>query len=380
MKMREEERAQTEACDSEQRYRVLWDHAVDAKLLVDAGGTVLDANRRSEAKLGRKREELLGMQAAALFAPSVRGRYQAVFERVRIGGEEATAAELTVPIREGGALTMDLHVVPIASEDGWQAVLQLNDVSEKASLARQLLRSERLAALSQFASMFAHDIRNPLAGMKKTLEVLASHDGVKDEVALRLVDDLQFTTELLLGMVNDMLDVYQDSYSELPLVRSSFPARDLLQDVARLLKCEADSKEVRVRVQVPPQAMVVAGDRRRLQRVLINLLHNALKFAPARSVVSLSAARQEEELRFHVEDEGPGVDPDEIPHLFELFFRKKTSGDPRVGRGLGLHFCRLVAEAHGGRIWVENRSNGGARFSLALPVVPPAASAGQETS
>lgn len=70
----------------------------------------------------------------------------------------------------------------------------------------------------------------------------------------------------------------------------------------------------------------------------------------------------------HIEDEGPGIAPDDVPHVFDMFFRKKDGQDYRIGRGLGLHFCRLVVEAHGGRITAGNRSAGGAVLTVALPV------------
>lgn len=363
------QRAHADVTRSEAYYQTLWNYAVDAMLILDAEGLVRDVNRRAEVKLGCRRETLLGRPAADLFAEPDRARFEALLQQVLVSGREGTSAEMRVPVAQGGGLRMDLDMVPIRQREGGSGLLlQFSDVTEKAQLAEQLLRSERLASLSQFSSMFAHDIRNPLAGMKKTLELLGRRGGVQDETAIRLLDDLQFTTDLLLGMINDMLDVYQDSYSGLPLACSTFSARGLLDDVARLFTAEAESKGVRLCVEVPEEDVPVMGDRRRLQRVAINLVHNALKYAPGRSVVTLSAGRLEpDRLVLRVEDEGPGVDPSELPHLFELFFRKKDGRDPRIGRGLGLHFCRLVAEAHGGRIWVDNRPTGGARFSVALP-------------
>ena len=120
---------------------------------------------------------------------------------------------------------------------------------------------------------------------------------------------------------------------------------------------------------------------RRLQRVGINLLHNALKYSPPEGIITLSARPTPEAqpaprsglpdepvLLIQVEDEGPGVDPTELPHIFEMFHRKKDGHDLRIGRGLGLHFCRLVVEAHHGRIWAANRPRGGAVFAVELPL------------
>ena len=231
--------------------------------------------------------------------------------------------------------------------------------------------------------MFVHDIRNPLAGIKKTLELLGNRcEGceVQPPPIVQLLGDLHFTTDLLLGMINDMLDVYQESYSGLPLVSTQFSVGPLLQEVAHLFKPEANAKGVTIQLALPEDVMITA-DRRRLQRVGINLVHNALKFSPSQSAVTFSAERKPEGqpdapwhlgggpvLLIRVEDEGPGLAPNDLPHLFEMFFRKKDGHDLRIGRGLGLHFCRLVVEAHGGRIWADNRASGGAVFSVALPL------------
>jgi len=339
-------------------------------------------NRRAELKLGRQSEEVIGTAAADLFAEQDRARFHELLDMVLTTGKEGAAIEVSVPIAAGSTLTMELDIVPIEGTGSDTAgLLQLSDITEKQLLAQQLLRSERLASLSQFASMFAHDIRNPLTGIKKTLELLSQRAELQAEPQGRLLADLRFTTHLLLGMINDMLDVYQESYSGLPLVSSSFSVGALLEETAHLFRSEADAKGVAIRLELQDGGVTFTGDRRRLQRVGINLVHNALKYSPSQGVIILSARVErggrltvpldppgEAILLLQVRDEGPGVDQDELPHIFEMFFRKKDGHDLRIGRGLGLHFCRLVVEAHGGRIWAANRPTGGAVFSVLLPM------------
>lgn len=377
------EAANRELRSSEEHYRTLWNHAVDAKLIVNAGGTVLDVNRRAELKLGRRAEELVGMTAVDLFLDRDRPRFEELLRQVLATGKEETAVDLHVPTTVGGTLTIELDMVPVEKAGiKSDVLLQLNDITDKKLLEQQLLRSERLASLSQFASMFAHDIRNPLAGIKKTLEVLHHHQELQAEPVSRLFGDLQLTTELLLGMINDMLDVYQESYSGLPLVSSPFSVRRLLQDVVHLFGSEAEAKGITIRLELPEDEIILAADRRRLQRVWVNLVHNALKYSSPDSRITISAgleragtldaacAVDEPVLLVQVEDEGPGVAPEDLPHLFEMFFRKKDGHDLRIGRGLGLHYCRLVVEAHRGHIWAANRPAGGAVFSVMLPWEP----------
>ena len=376
------EQANRELSISEDHYRMLWDHTVDSMLIVDREGIIRDMNRRAEDTIGRRDAEVLGTPSATLVVEEDQAHFTQCIDEVLTTVQEHIGGHVHVRVPAGSLLTMEVDLVPMVREDSTTAVLiQLTDVTEKRFLEHQLLQSERLASLSQFASMFAHDIRNPLAGTKKTLELLITRPEFRRKPVRHMIKDLQFTTDLLLGMINDMLDVYQESYASLPMNISRFPIIPLLEEVAHLFKGEAEAMGVSIQVGGPCEALLLPGDRRRLQRVVINLVHNALKYSPPGGTIILSIwPRQDQhcqpghdglhttDLMIAVEDEGPGVDPTELPHLFELFFRKKDGQDLRIGRGLGLHFCKLVVEAHHGRIWVENKQHGGARFHVTLPV------------
>jgi PAS domain S-box-containing protein len=376
------ERANRDLATSEEHYRMLWNHSLHIRLLVDADGQIRDINRRGEIKLWRPASEMIGTSVLSLFPDSDRARLRSILAEAFTTGREVAAGEVHMPAQTGDLFTMGVDFVPLEKNGAVEAVMvQLTDLTEKKQLQEQLLRSERLASLSQFASMFAHDIRNPLVGIKKTLELLSDRKAVGEETLEQWYEDMRFTTDLLLGMINDMLDVYQESYSGLPLLTSTVSLKQLTEEVSHLFRTEAESKRIRLKVDLPFDDVQVRADGRRLLRVLINLVHNAMKFSPSGGTITVavreeraSSARYRREgteprlVTIQVADEGPGVASEDLPHLFDLFFKRKDAGDIRVGRGLGLHFCRLVMEAHGGRIRVENRSSGGALFSLVLPV------------
>ena len=377
------EQANLDLATSEEHYRLLWNHSVDTKLLVSPTGAVQDINRRGEIMLGRPASTIVTHPISDLVVESERSR---LLEQLRLAlqsGIDIPAGIMRVPTPTG-ELTMDIDFVPVMKSGCVESIMvQLSDLTEQKELERQLLRSERLASLSQFASMFAHDIRNPLAGIKKTLEWLGGRPEMAEIQPRRCLEDLRFTTDLLLGMINDMLDVYQENYSGLPLSTSPVSPNLLLHEVMRLFRSEAEAQEVRFQVQMPSENVWMMGDGRRLQRVLINLIHNALKYSPRQGVIMIAVQVEEAQtspgndnvqprdgptVMIHIEDEGPGIAPEDLPHLFEMFFRKKDGQDYRIGRGLGLHFCQLVVEAHGGRINAGNRPEGGAMFTVALPV------------
>ena len=251
---------------------------------------------------------------------------------------------------------------------------------QEVQLERQrLLNSERLAALSQFSSTFAHDLRNPIIAVKKTLEMLKdSYPISRDEYIKGIYSDLISTCGLLLGLVNDVLDVHQVSYRDLPLLYSSFSLKQALEEVVRLLHIEAEDKKVHVDIIEEKGGDVqMEGDRRRIQRVFINLLSNALRYSPAMSHIRLSfktssapvsSETHHHLLQFKIEDEGPGIPPEDRSKIFDLFYNSDKSGI-KPGTGLGLYFCKVVVEAHAGKIWVEDRTNSGAAFLIEMPLV-----------
>ena len=376
------ERANQELVISEEHYRMLWDHSTDTRLLVNEEGVLQAVNQRGEMKLGTSADHLIGTKVEDLFLEEDRARLRGLLETVRATKKEVPAGEMRMHSQAGGTLIMDVDLVPVENAGSPVAVMvQLSDLTEKKRLEEQLIRSERLASLSQFASMFAHDIRNPLVGIKKTLELLAQDEGPQPVMHRQWWDDMRLTIDLLLGMINDMLDVYQESYSGLPLLTSTVSVKDLVADVVQLLQPEATAKRIAFHVEMPDDDVAMTADRRRLLRVLINLVHNALKFSPQGGTITVtvyaeargctgseSPGTSSSQATIQVADEGPGIAPEDLPHLFEMFFRKKDPGDIRIGRGLGLHFCRLVVAAHQGNIRAENRSSGGAVFSVELPL------------
>lgn len=377
------EQVNLDLATSEEHYRLLWNHSVDTKILLDSFGTIRDINRRGEITLGRPVSSLIRRPVTDLVAEFERPRLLEQLELTIRSGTDVPGGAMHIPI-SSGELTMDVDWVPVKKAGRLESImLQLRDLTEQQALERQLVRSERLASLSQFASMFAHDIRNPLAGIKKTLEWLGGCPEMGQDPPRRCLEDLRFTTDLLLGMINDMLDVYQESYSGLPLSTSQVSPSLLMNEVLRLFRSEAEAQQVRFSLQGPSEAVWIMGDGRRLQRVLINLIHNALKYSPAGGTIMISLQAKGGQVSqgntvagpddcstvtIQILDEGPGIAPEDLPHLFEMFFRKKDGQDYRIGRGLGLHFCRLVVEAHGGQIEAANRPEGGAVFTVALPV------------
>jgi two-component system phosphate regulon sensor histidine kinase PhoR len=250
-------------------------------------------------------------------------------------------------------------------------VIHLRDITKKKELEGQLLRAERLNALSHFSSMLAHDLRNPIIGIRQRLKSLKSTIGTSSpEATNRVLADIISSSELLLGLINDVLDVYQNSYEDLPLIFSTFPVTEAVEEAVKLLQIEAEEKNMRVCLHCEDRSTTIHADMRRLKRVFINLLDNAIQYSDAGGRVDITfrlTGGGGGELLFAIEDEGIGIPPSKLASIFEPLYKvgKKES---KRGTGLGLYFCKVIVDAHCGKIWAENRPEKGAVFYITLPV------------
>ena len=236
-------------------------------------------------------------------------------------------------------------------------------------MQRRLIPAERLAALTRIATSIAHDLRTPLVGIERGLQGLQyAADSRLNPDAQQLLGDLHTGARLAVGIVQDILDLYRQAYGELPLSYSRFTLAEVVREAIDLMRTEVLDRRLSVSVETPP--VEILADQRRLLRVLVNLLDNAVKNSPAGGRVWIKVSVQGEGLdrraAVAVEDEGRGLDPDALETLFEP--SRPVSTPTRGGTGLGLYLCRLIIGAHQGTITAENRPEGGARFVFDIPV------------
>lgn len=360
--------------ESEEQYKNLFDHAEDSMLMIDLSGRIIAVNKRQEEIIGYSHETLLNHGFSIILTSNgIKDTYDDLF-RMTLEGEKPPTTEVRILNKRGEMLTMEMSLTGIKREDKIAFVLiHLRDITKRKELEQQLLRSERLAAIGHFSSTLAHDLRNPVVGIKKRLESIQGTIGITDhETTKRILTDIILSSELLLGMVNDVLDVYQQSYEELPLIISSFSIVDALEEAIKLLQVEAEERRISVEINNRNESIAIQGDKRRLQRVFINLIDNAIKFSPTGGRVDIifkpAAEDEVDYLLLKIEDEGPGIPSSELSRIFEPFYRKERKKEGKTGTGLGLYFCRIVVEAHQGKIWAENRNGNGAALFIKVPI------------
>lgn len=234
-------------------------------------------------------------------------------------------------------------------------------------LVQDLTRIRRLETVRRdFVSNLSHELRTPLASLKALTETL--QDGALDDppAARRFIGQIQVEVDALTQMVTELLELSRIESGRLSLDLQPVAPFDLLDSASRRMQLQAERAGLTLRVECPNDLRKVKIDSQRLEQVLVNLIHNAVKFTHAGGEVVLGAEAGPGEVRFAVRDTGIGIPVEDVPRIFERFYRvdKSRTGS---GTGLGLSIAKHIVEAHGGRIWAESTEGRGSTFYFTIP-------------
>jgi signal transduction histidine kinase len=210
-----------------------------------------------------------------------------------------------------------------------------------------------------------HDLKNPLAALVGNLELLARE---RDGHIAHRVDRCRANAARIHRMILDLLDVARLEEGRLTLKPEPVEATSVARAAVAEAEAAASLRRVRLALEPGGAACRVEADPSILRRVVDNLLANAIEHSPADSSVCVEIRPREEGIELAVADQGPGIPPEHRERVFEKYARLELRTDGvTANRGLGLTFCRLAVEAHGGTIWVEDADGGGALFRVVLP-------------
>jgi two-component system OmpR family sensor kinase/two-component system sensor histidine kinase BaeS len=270
------------------------------------------------------------------------------------------ARQLAAPLR---SLTEAAHKlaggkVPEVAVSGRDEIGELGQAFNQ--MAESLGRQETLRR--NLMADIAHELRTPLTVIRGDLEALL--DGVFEPTPETLAS-LQEESLLLSRLVDDLRALAQAEAGQLRLEREQTDLADLLYGVVSSFDYQAESQGQILKLDLPPDLEPVDADPQRVRQIAANLVLNALRHAPGSGQVMVSVVQHPNEVQVSVSDDGPGISPDDLSHLFDRFWR---GGKQRVeGSGLGLAIARELVRAHGGRIWVESEPGVGSVFHFTLP-------------
>jgi two-component system OmpR family sensor kinase len=240
-----------------------------------------------------------------------------------------------------------------------------DEIGRLAEVINQLLdRLERASiAERRFASDAAHELRTPLAVLRSGLDVALARPRDGDQARAAL--ESAHRDVVALCKIAEELLMLARLNGEVHIERHPLDFAALAAEVAATVEPLAASRDVTLHAHTPASAAIVDGSATHLRRLVINLLDNALKYTPDGGAIELGVACERGRAILRVADSGPGIEPAELPHIFDRFFRgSRAAGD---GSGLGLSLCREIARIHGGEITAANRPGGGCEFTVSIP-------------
>lgn len=368
--------------EARDRLVIILDSMREGLILIDASGRITLTNPQVEPLLGldpaaigqRPVVDLIEDRALSLaerlgLAPD---ELAAIVEGLAAGEWEpgGAAARVTYEIAAPGRRFIDRTDAPVRDQAGRVVGLLMvfTDVTEAYSLAQ---------ARQELSSMIVHDLRGPLTAVMTSLKLLgevAPPDESVAQVIERTTEMASRAVRKMLNLVDSLLDISKMETGAIVLeygpVDLREPCAAVLDDLAPL----ADELDITLSTDIPPGLPLLKADVEKAERILLNLVDNALKYTPTGGSVVIrahapgAAGAGEGFVRIDVADTGPGVPDEHKTRLFDRFAQLDGQRGRRRGTGLGLTFCRMAVEAHGGRIWIEDNPRGGAIFAFTLPV------------
>lgn len=368
--------------ERESRLQSYFDLALVGTAILSRDLTLLEVNEELCRILGDRRENLLGSAWADLIPADDRATDLAQFSDVLDGKHPAACYDGGLLQRDGTPIHASISVRALPGPLGWadHLIVVVQDMTERrhadrereeALIREQAARREVEAASrakDELLAVVSHELRTPLTAIFGWTPLLRAGRLDADEQR-RAFDAIERSGRSLVQVIDDLLDVSRIVSGKLRLAVHPAELGSIIRAAADSMRPAADAKGIRLELHFPAQPQYVLGDPDRLQQVVWNLVSNAIRFTDPGGLVEVDLAREREDAVIRVRDNGRGISPDVLPHVFERFWQEDTSTTRRHGGlGLGLAIVRHLVDLHGGTVAVDSAGPGrGAVFSVSLP-------------
>jgi hypothetical protein len=366
----------TERKRTQERYQTMIRTAMDGFWMTDAKGKLLDVNDSYCALIGYSREELLAMSITdveAIERPEETARH---LGRVKQNGYDRF--ETRHRSKDGRIIEVEVSA-NFMDDEGGRFFVFLRDITERKQAEEQLKqRTLELEAANkelkkvdqlkdEFIGLVSHELRTPLTVILGALNtVLGEGEKLSQQEIKQLIEDAYRETETLSNILANLLELARVQANRLQLLEEPVDMKEFIDTVIREVKRRAAAHEFAIDCR---GSLMVTADRVRVERILLNLLDNAVKYSPQGSTIRVLARRKANEIVIGVCDEGIGISAEDQNRLFKPFQRLGAPDDKVGGTGLGLVVCQRLVEAQGGQIWVESQPGQGSAFYFTLPAL-----------
>jgi len=346
--------------ESEEKFRAMTTFAKYAIILLDPDGRVSYWNLAAEKIFGYSKEEAIGNRILDFLIP---GRFQEDFERElrhefdkrEHGSNVGNNIELLSNRKNGKEFPIELSLSEFRTNDKWQTVCIVHDISNRKKMQEMLLKSEKLAAIGELATMVAHDLRNPLQGISNSVYYLKSKlNEEMDKNIMGMLELIKSNVNYSDKIVSDLLDYSRDVQLDLTEVALKL----VIEEAFSLIEVP---ENVRVIKEIPDE-LTAEIDQVTMKRVFVNIITNAVDAMPGGGTLTIGNKESEGNIELKFQDTGIGMSKETLERLFTPLFTTKAKG-----MGLGLAICKRLIEAHGGTISVESEIGRGTTFKATIP-------------
>jgi len=360
---------------TEARVGALVQNSTDMIMLVDADLVIRYVTPSVADSLGHRPDELIGTPAARLADPEDQEMVERFYAGLARHPGTSVTAEWRMRRSDGGLTDFEATVTNLLANPSVRGlVVTAHDITERKALEEGLKRQvEELEELdrirSDFVAAVSHELRTPLTNIIGEVELLEDGDrGELTSCQAHGVDVINRNGQRLFALIEDLLTLTEVESGSLVLHREPTPVAALVQDVGNRMAPAAEAKSVTLEIDYGTQAGVIVADPVQLDRVLQNLLNNAVKFTPPGGSAALHVTRVGDDVEFRVSDTGVGIPEEEQVRLFTRFFRSSVATRLAIqGTGLGLVIVKRIVEAHGGSVSIASTPGVGTTVTIRLP-------------
>ena len=337
------------------RFRQLFDDSIDPIFISDWNGKVLEANLEAVHLSGFSKAELLTMQVYHFTQVD----WKAVginFEN--LNSDEPGTYESYLQPKLGPSIPVEVHVHPvnINNQDGLQWIMR--DITELKKLER--MRED-------LTSMIYHDLRSPLSNVVSGLDLIRNM-APEDHGIESVIQISERSLNRVQRLISSLLDTSRLQAGQKITSLSQVSIQKLLKEAQETVRPAAEASNFSFELDAPDTPIEIMVDIDMIRRVLINLMENAIKYSTQGHPIHIKVEEQATALFISVKDQGRGIPPEDLEYIFERYTRSTMTAKKARGVGLGLAFCKLAIEGHGGEIWVESELGKGSTFTFKLPI------------
>ncbi len=338
--------------------QALWGGMEEGVIILDLRGRVQKFNQAMEMMIGAS----LGVDTGRHYLEVFRDPELNDFIQNTLNLRQGQRRALTLLGIPNRSFLVQSSLIRYLDQGGEGIIVVFHDITD-------LKRLERVR--QEFVANASHELRTPLTSIKGYVEALAEEGLADGSQAKNFLEIIERNVIRMDKIVSDLLLLSEIESREVALKKEVFSLRNVISSAVESLKQMALAKQQDIQVELPEDDPAVMGDAQKIQQVIVNLLQNAITYTGEKGRITVSGRLVEKGVEISVTDTGIGIRSEDLPRIFERFYRvDKSRSREEGGTGLGLSIVKHIVEAHGGHIHVESKPDQGSRFSFSLPIKP----------